>query len=410
LKDKDDKIESKIKHVVDDLLRAKMRAMVLKEKKRIDGRNLDEVRPVSCEIGLLPRTHGSALFTRGQTQSLAVTTLGTASDEQRIDDIYGEESKSFMLHYNFPPFSTGDVRPMRGPGRREIGHGVLAERAISPVLPKETEFPYTIRLVSNILESNGSSSMASVCGSSLALMDGGVPIKTAVAGISIGLIKEAEQYALLTDILGIEDHYGDMDFKVAGTANGITAIQLDLKIHGVSTDVLSEAIQQARNARLEILKVMNSTISTPRSELSKYAPKIVVFSIAKEKIGGVIGPGGKIIRKIIADNDVEIDIDDDGKVTIAGEDRQNVEKAQEEIRLIVQEAEVGKVYVGKVKRITSFGAFVEILPGKDGLVHISKLSRQRVKRVEDVVKLGDEIVVKVANIDDQGRINLIRKE
>jgi polyribonucleotide nucleotidyltransferase len=410
LKDKDDKIESKIKHVVDDLLRAKMRAMVLREKKRIDGRNLDEVRPVSCEIGLLPRTHGSALFTRGQTQSLAVTTLGTASDEQRIDDIYGEESKSFMLHYNFPPFSTGDVRPMRGPGRREIGHGALAERAISPVLPKETEFPYTIRLVSNILESNGSSSMASVCGSSLALMDGGVPIRTAVAGISIGLIKEAEQYALLTDILGTEDHYGDMDFKVAGTANGITAIQLDLKIHGVSTDVLSEAIQQARNARLEILKVMNSTISTPRSELSKYAPKIVVFSIAKEKIGGVIGPGGKIIRKIIADNDVEIDIDDDGKVTIAGEDRQNVEKAQEEIRLIVQEAEVGKVYVGKVKRITSFGAFVEILPGKDGLVHISKLSRQRVKRVEDVVKLGDEIVVKVANIDDQGRINLIRKE
>jgi polyribonucleotide nucleotidyltransferase len=252
--------------------------------------------------------------------------------------------------------------------------------------------------------------MASVCGSSLALMDGGVPIKTAVAGISIGLIKEAEQYALLTDILGTEDHYGDMDFKVAGTANGITAIQLDLKIHGVSIEVLSEAIQQARSARLKILEVMNSTISTPRSELSKYAPKIVVFSIAKEKIGGVIGPGGKIIRKIIADNDVEIDIDDDGKVTIAGEDRQNVEKAQEAIRLIVQEAEVGKVYVGKVKRITSFGAFVEILPGKDGLVHISKLSRQRVKRVEDVVKLGDEIVVKVANIDDQGRINLIRKE
>lgn len=410
LKDRDDKIESKIKHVVDDLLRVKMREMVLKEKIRIDGRALDEIRPVSCEIGLLPRTHGSALFTRGQTQSLAVTTLGTASDEQRIDDIYGEESKSFMLHYNFPPFSTGDVRPMRGPGRREIGHGVLAERAISPVLPKETEFPYTIRLVSNILESNGSSSMASVCGSSLALMDAGVPVRTAVAGISIGLIKEAEKYALLTDILGTEDHYGDMDFKVAGTADGITAIQLDLKIHGLAVDVLSEAIQWARTARLEILKVMNSTISTPRSELSKYAPKIVVFSIAKEKIGGVIGPGGKIIRKIIADNDVEIDIDDDGKVTIAGDDRQNVEKAQEAIRLIVQEAEVGKVYVGKVKRITSFGAFVEILPGKDGLVHISKLSRQRVKKVEDVVKLGDEIVVKVANIDDQGRINLIRKE
>ena len=410
LKEENDRIESKVKHVVDELLRTKMREMVLRDKKRIDGRALHEIRPVSCEIGLLPRTHGSALFTRGQTQSLAVTTLGTASDEQRIDDIYGEESKSFMLHYNFPPFSTGDVRPMRGPGRREIGHGALAERAISPVLPKETEFPYTIRLVSNILESNGSSSMASVCGSSLALMDAGVPVRTAVAGISIGLIKEGEQYALLTDILGTEDHYGDMDFKVAGTADGVTAIQLDLKVHGISIDILSEAIQLARTARVDILKVMNSTISTPRSELSKYAPKIVVFSIAKAKIGEVIGPGGKVIRKIIADNNVEIDIDDDGKVTIAGDDRQNVEKAQEAIKAIVQEAEVGKVYVGKVKRITSFGAFVEILPGKDGLVHISKLSRQRVKRVEDVVKLGDEIVVKVANIDDQGRINLIRKE
>ncbi len=410
LKDKDDKIDPKVKHVVDELLCTKMRKMVLEDKKRIDGRALTEVRPVSCEIGLLPRTHGSALFTRGQTQSLAVTTLGTASDEQRIDDIYGEESKAFMLHYNFPPFSTGDVRPMRGPGRREIGHGALAERAIRPVLPKETEFPYTIRLVSNILESNGSSSMASVCGSSLALMDAGVPVKTSVAGISMGLIKEAEKYVLLTDILGIEDHYGDMDFKVAGTADGITAIQLDLKIRGLSVEILAEAIQMARAGRLEILKVMNSTINTPRSELSKYAPKIVVFSIAKAKIGEVIGPGGKVIRKIIADNDVEIDIDDDGKVTIAGNDRQNVEKAQETISAIVQEAEVGKIYVGKVKRIMTFGAFVEILPGKEGLVHISKLSRQRVKRVEDVVKVGDEIVVKVANIDDQGRINLIRKE
>jgi polyribonucleotide nucleotidyltransferase len=410
LKDRDDKIESKVKHVVDELLCTRMRAMVLEGKNRIDGRRLDEIRPVSCEIGLLPRTHGSALFTRGQTQSLAVTTLGTASDEQRIDDIYGEESKAFMLHYNFPPFSTGDVKPMRGPGRREIGHGALAERAIRPVLPKETEFPYTIRLVSNILESNGSSSMASVCGSSLALMDAGVPIRTSVAGISMGLIKEAAQHVLLTDILGIEDHYGDMDFKIAGTTDGITAIQLDLKIQGLPLEILAEAIHTARTARLDILKVMNSTINAPRSELSKYAPKIVVFSIAKAKIGEVIGPGGKVIRKIIADNDVEIDIDDDGKVTIAGNDRQNVEKAQETINAIVQEAEVGKVYVGKVKRIMTFGAFVEILPGKEGLVHISKLSRQRVKRVEDVVKIGDEIVVKVANIDDQGRINLIRKE
>jgi polyribonucleotide nucleotidyltransferase len=410
LTEKDEDIENKVKNVVDDMLRAKMRERVLKENKRLDGRGLTEVRPVSCEIGLLPRTHGSALFTRGQTQSLAVTTLGTASDEQRIDDIYGEESKSFMLHYNFPPFSTGDVRPMRGPGRREIGHGALAERAISPVLPKETEFPYTIRLVSNILESNGSSSMASVCGSSLALMDAGVPIKTAVSGISIGLIKEDERHVLLTDILGAEDHYGDMDFKVAGTKDGVTAIQLDLKIQGLAVDVLAEAMKLAHDARLEILNVMNSTISTPRSELSKYAPKIVVFYIPKAKIGEVIGPGGKIIRKIIADNDVEIDIDDDGKVTIAGEDRQNVEKAQQTVQSIVQEAEVGKLYVGKVTRIMTFGAFVEILPGKEGLVHISKLSRTRVKKVEDVVKVGDEVVVKVANIDEQGRINLIRKE
>ncbi|UCF71642.1 MAG: polyribonucleotide nucleotidyltransferase [candidate division WOR-3 bacterium] len=410
LMDKYDDVEPKVKYVVDDLMRSEMRERVIRENKRLDGRGLEDIRPVSCEIGLLPRTHGSALFTRGQTQSLAVTTLGTASDEQRIDDIYGEESKSFMLHYNFPPFSTGDVRPMRGPGRREIGHGALAERAISPVLPKETEFPYTVRVVSNILESNGSSSMASVCGSSLALMDAGVPIKAPVSGISVGLVTENGQYVLLTDILGTEDHYGDMDFKVAGTADGVTAIQLDLKIQGLPVDVLAEAMQTARTARLEILKVMNSTISTPRSQLSKYAPKIVVFSIAKEKIGEVIGPGGKVIRKIIADNDVEIDIDDDGKVTIAGEDRHNVEKAQETVQSIVQEAEVGKLYVGKVKRIMTFGAFVEILPGKEGLVHISKLSRQRVKRVEDVVKIGDEIVVKVANIDDQGRINLIRKE
>ncbi len=410
LKEMDEDIENKVKNVIDDMLRTKVRERVLKENKRLDGRGLTEVRPVSCEIGLLPRTHGSALFTRGQTQSLAVTTLGTASDEQRIDDIYGEESKSFMHHYNFPPFSTGDVRPMRGPGRREIGHGALAERAISPVLPQETEFPYTIRLVSNILESNGSSSMASVCGSSLALMDAGVPIKTAVSGISIGLIKEDEKHVLLTDILGAEDHYGDMDFKVAGTKDGVTAIQLDLKIQGLAVDVLAQAMKLAHDARFEILNVMNSTISAPRSELSKYAPKIVVFYVAKAKIGEVIGPGGKIIRKIIADNDVEIDIDDDGKVTIAGEDRQNVEQAQQTVQSIVQEAEIGKLYVGKVTRIMTFGAFVEILPGKEGLVHISKLSRQRVKKVEDVVKVGDEVVVKVANIDEQGRINLIRKE
>jgi len=402
--------EKKVRWVVDDILRTQLRTLVLQKKKRIDGRSLTEVRPVLCEIGVLPRTHGSALFTRGQTQSLAVTTLGSASDEQRIDAIYGEESKSFMLHYNFPPFSVGDVKPLRGPGRREIGHGALAERAIVSVLPTQEAFPYTIRVVSNILESNGSSSMATVCGSSLALMDAGVPIKTAVAGISIGLVKEGDQYELLTDIIGDEDHYGDMDFKVAGTANGITAIQLDLKTRGIDVGILSKALDHAKQARSQILSLMNATIQKPREEISKYAPKNIVFSIPKEKIGEVIGPGGKTIRKIIADLDVTIDIDDDGKVTISGVDSHNVDKAQNIVQTIVQEAEVGKTYIGKVKRITKFGAFVEILPGKEGLVHISKLSRRRVRKVEDVVKIGDEITVKVSEIDNQGRINLIRKE
>ena len=408
--EEDEEIEPKVKYVVDEIMRTTMRSMVIEQKKRIDGRSFDEIRPVSCEIGVLPRTHGSAIFTRGQTQSLAVTTLGTASDEQRIDAIYGEESKSFMLHYNFPPFSTGDVKPVRGPGRREIGHGALAEKAITPLLPDEEKFPYTIRVVSNILESNGSSSMATVCGSSLSLMDAGVPIKDAVAGISIGLVKEGERYELLTDIVGDEDHYGDMDFKVAGTKQGITAIQLDLKIKGLAIDILAQAIEKARKARLAILDIMNRTISSPRSELSKYAPKIIAFSIPKEKIGEVIGPGGKVIRKIIADTEVEIDIDDDGKVTIAGPQSQNVEKAKELIKTIVQEVEVGRTYIGKVKRITNFGAFVEILPGKEGLIHISKLSKRRVRKVEDVVHIGDEVIVKVLDIDEQGRINLIRRE
>jgi polyribonucleotide nucleotidyltransferase len=410
LQETDEAIEKKVAAVVDDEFRKKMRRRVLEEKKRIDGRGLDEIRPISCEIGVLPRTHGSALFTRGQTQSLGVTTLGTASDEQRIDAIYGEESKSFMLHYNFPPFSVGEVKPIRGPSRRDIGHGALAERAISPVLPAEDSFPYTIRVVSNILESNGSSSMATVCSSSLALMDAGVPIKTAVAGISIGLVKEDNRYELLTDILGDEDHYGDMDCKVAGTEKGITVIQLDLKIEGLAIDLLSQAFAKAKDARMKILETMNKTIPTARSEISKYAPKNIVFSVPKEKIGEVIGPGGKTIRKIIADLDVTIDIDDDGKVTISGVDSYNVDKAQNIVQSIVQEAEVGKIYVGKVKRIMNFGAFVEILPGKEGLVHISKLARHRVKKVEDVVKVGDEIKVKVLEIDAQGRINLARRE
>lgn len=404
----DELIEAKIRFVLDEMIAERMRDMIIKEKKRLDGRGLKDIRNISCEIGVLPRTHGSALFTRGQTQSLAVTTLGTKSDEQRIDAIYGEESKSFMLHYNFPPFATGEVRPIRGLSRREIGHGALAERAILPVLPSEDTFPYTIRVVSNILESNGSSSMASVCSASLALMDAGVPIKTSVAGISIGLVKGSEHYELLTDIIGDEDHYGDMDFKVAGTSNGITAIQLDLKIQGVDIEILRDALFSAREARENILKIMSSTISLPRTYLSKYAPKILAFLVPKTKIGEVIGPGGKVIRKIIGETDLKIDIDDDGKVTIAGTDAELVKKAQNEILSIVQEAEVGKIYQGKVTRITNFGAFVEILPGKEGLLHISKLSRQRVRRVEDVVKLGDEIVVKVYEIDEQGRINLMR--
>jgi len=410
LAERDENIEIKVSGVVDEIIEAKMRSMVLAEKKRFDGRGLDDVRNVSCEIGILPRTHGSALFTRGQTQSLAATTLGTASDEQIVDVIYGDSSKSFMLHYNFPPFSVGEVRPMRGPGRREIGHGALAERAIMPVLPKDEKFPYTIRVVSNILESNGSSSMASVCSASLALMDAGVPIKAAVAGISIGLVKEGEKYELLSDIIGDEDHYGDMDFKVAGTKDGITAVQLDLKIQGVSVDLLEKGMAKAKAVREHILNIMNSTISVAHTELSKYAPKIVAFIVPKAKIGEVIGPGGKVIRKLCADYTVTIDIDDDGKVTIAGVDTHNVEKALSAVQGIVAEAEIGKTYTGKVTRIMNFGAFVEILPGKEGLVHISKLSRQRVKKVEDVVKVGDEIVVKVYEIDDQGRINLIRKE
>ncbi|MCX7994863.1 MAG: polyribonucleotide nucleotidyltransferase [candidate division WOR-3 bacterium] len=401
-------IELKVKYVVEKMIAEKMRKMILEEKRRFDGRGLKDIRNISCEIGVLPRTHGSALFTRGQTQSLAVTTLGTKSDEQRIDAIYGEETKSFMLHYNFPPFATGEVKPIRGPSRREIGHGALAERAILPVLPSEEVFPYTIRVVSNILESNGSSSMASVCSASLALMDAGVPIKTAVAGISIGLVKEGDRYELLTDIIGDEDHYGDMDFKVAGTKDGITAIQLDLKIQGLDIEILRQALEQAREARESILKIMSSTISSPRTSLSKYAPKILAFSIPKEKIGDVIGPGGKVIRRIIGDSDLKIDITDDGKVTIAGSDPEKVNKAKTEILGIVQEAEVGKIYIGKVTRITNFGAFVEILPGKEGLLHISKLSRQRVRRVEDVVKPGDEVIVRVYEIDEMGRINLMR--
>jgi polyribonucleotide nucleotidyltransferase len=397
-----------ILEVIDLIAEEDTRKRILEQKKRLDGREVDEIRPISCAIGVLPRTHGSALFTRGQTQCLAVTTLGTKSDEQIIDDVEMERSKSFMLHYNFPPFATGEVKPLRGPSRRDIGHGALAERSLQPLLPKEEAFPYTIRVVSDILESNGSSSMATVCGSSLSLMDAGVPIKAPVAGIAMGLVKENEHYTILTDIIGAEDHYGDMDFKVAGTKQGITGIQLDLKITGIPLAILTEALNQGFNAYHQILDIMAKTIAQPRQSISQYAPKIVVFKIPVDKIGEVIGPGGKIIRKIIEETKVEIDIEDDGRVIISALSTEALEAGKARVLGIVQEVEVGKTYVGKVKRITNFGAFVEVLPGKEGLVHISRLAPHRVKRVEDVVKLGDKIDVKCIGIDDLGRVDLAR--
>lgn len=398
-----------ILEVIDTIAREDTRRRILEERRRLDARSLDEIRPISCAISVLPRTHGSALFTRGQTQCLVVTTLGTKSDEQIIDDVEREESKSFMLHYNFPPFATGETKPLRGPSRREIGHGALAEKSIEPLLPPEDSFPYTIRVVSDVLESNGSSSMATVCGASLSLMDAGVPIKSPVAGIAIGLVKEDDRYELLTDIIGAEDHYGDMDFKVAGTTKGITGIQLDLKIPGISLDIFAEALKRATDARLQILETMARTINEPRKSISQFAPKIVTFRIPKDKIGEVIGPGGKTIRKIIETTGVEIDIEDDGKVTIAGPSSEALEKGKNQVLAIAEEVEVGKTYLGEVKRITSFGAFVEILPKKEGLVHISHLAPFRVKRVEDVVKIGDKILVKVIGIDELGRVNLSKR-
>jgi polyribonucleotide nucleotidyltransferase len=402
--------KSKVLEIIDDIARTDMRQRILENGIRLDSRTATEIRPISCATSILPRTHGSALFTRGQTQCLAVTTLGTKSDEQIVEDIERQETKSFMLHYNFPGFSTGEVRPVRGPGRREIGHGALAERAIEAVLPIGDSFPYTIRVVADILESNGSSSMATVCSSSLSLMDAGVPIKNAVAGISIGLVKEGDKYVLLSDIIGSEDHYGDMDFKIAGTKNGITAIQLDLKIIGVPISILKEAVEQATKVRHEILGIMSKTIESPRSCISQYAPKIVAFKIKKEKIGEVIGPGGKIIRKILEETGAEIDIDDDGKVTISAPSDEQLSKARARVLEITEEVEVGKIYTGTVRRITNFGAFVEILPGKEGLVHISQLAQNRVKNVSDVLKIGDVIKVKCMEIDDMGRINLSKRQ
>lgn len=389
----------------------KIRNLVLKEKKRCDGRTPTEIRPITCEIGLLPRTHGSALFTRGETQSLAVTTLGTVSDEQRTEGYTGESSKTFMLHYNFPPFSVGEARPVRGPGRREIGHGALAERALLAVMPLPQEFPYTVRIVSDILESNGSSSMASICGGCLSLMDAGVPIKDIVAGIAMGLITDKDNLVILTDILGAEDACGDMDFKVAGTKKGITAFQLDIKLkEGLSLAVLKKGMEQARVGRLFIIDKMSETIQAPRENVSVHAPKIQTIQIDTNKIGAVIGPGGKNIKRIIEETGATIEIEDDGKVIISSTDDESINKATTTIKQMTQEAEVGTIYEGTVKSIMDFGAFVEIFPGASGLVHISELADRFVKKVEDVVQIGDEIKVIVTEIDNKGRINLSKKQ
>ncbi|MGI6533292.1 MAG: polyribonucleotide nucleotidyltransferase [Peptococcia bacterium] len=399
-----------VENVLDDIVKRYLRKLITVDKIRPDGRALDEIRPITCEVGVMPRTHGSGLFTRGQTQVLNIATLGAIGDEQILDGIDLEESKRYMHHYNFPPYSVGETRPMRGPGRREIGHGALAERALEPMIPSEEEFPYTIRLVSEVLESNGSTSMASVCGSTLSLMDAGVPIKAPVAGVAMGLIKEGEYYSILTDIQGLEDANGDMDFKVAGTAQGITALQMDIKIPGIDRNILRDALEQARKGRLFILGKMLEVISEPRKELSPYAPRIITTTIDPEKIRDVIGPGGKMIKKIIDLTGVKIDIEDDGRVYIAAVDVEAGQQALQMIETLTKDVEVGGIYLGKVNRLMNFGAFVEILPGKEGLVHISQLAEGRVAKVEDAVSVGDEILVKVTEIDRQGRINLSRKE
>ena len=398
-----------VEETLHDIVKKEVRRLITHEKIRPDGRRLDEIRPISCQVGLLPRTHGSALFTRGNTQALSVCTLGALGDMQILDGIDLEESKRFMHHYNFPPFSVGEARPIRGPGRREIGHGALGERALLKVIPPEEEFPYTIRLVSEVLESNGSTSQASICASTLALMDAGVPIKAPVAGVAMGLIKDGEHVSILTDIQGMEDHLGDMDFKVAGTAKGITAIQMDIKIDGIDREILSRALAQAREGRLFILGKMLEVLAEPRKQLSPYAPKIITLKIDPEKIRDVIGTGGKVINKIIDDTGVKIDIEQDGRVFIYSADEAANEKARQIIEGIVKDVVVGEVYVGTVRRIEKFGAFVEILPNKEGLVHISQLSTERVAKTEDVVKIGDKITVKVTEIDQMGRINLSRK-
>jgi len=386
-----------------------IRGSITRDGRRIDGRTNKDIRAISCDVAILPRTHGSGLFTRGETQALVATTLGTADDEQRVDALIGESTKKFMLHYNFPPFSVGEARPLRSASRRDIGHGNLAERALSYVLPTAEAFPYTIRIVSEVLESNGSSSMATVCGSTLSLMDAGVPIKDPVAGIAMGLIKEGDTFVVLSDILGDEDHVGDMDFKVAGTRTGVTAIQMDIKIKGLPKEILSAALEQAREGRLHILDIMQKTISEPRPDISPRAPRIVSIMVRPDKISAVIGPGGKNIKGIIAATGCKIDVEDDGKVSVASADQASIERALDLIRGLTAEAEIGRIYKGKVRKIMDFGAFVEIIPGCDGLVHISQLANERVANVRDVLNEGDEVMVKVLEIDSQGKIRLSRK-
>jgi polyribonucleotide nucleotidyltransferase len=400
-----------IHHILGDLEYHALRSQVLSTKKRVDGRGTTEVRPISIDIGLLPRAHGSALFTRGQTQALVAVTLGTANDVQRLDSIDSpaETTKSFMLHYNFPPFSTGEVRPVRGTSRREIGHGNLAERALQGVLPDFADFPYTLRIVSEILESNGSSSMATVCGGSLAMMDAGVPIRSAVAGVAMGLIKEGKKYAILTDILGTEDHLGDMDFKVAGTENGITSIQMDIKIEGLDLQIMKEALAQAKEGRLHILGEMNKALSAPRADLSAYAPRIVTLQINPEKIGDLIGPKGKTIRGIQDETGAELTVDDTGLVTIAAVGGDAMQRARQMVQAITAEPEIGATYEGTVKTTTAFGAFVEIMPGTEGLVHISELKHGRTDKTEDVVNKGDRVTVKLLDRDERGRLRLSMK-
>ncbi|NIO00928.1 MAG: polyribonucleotide nucleotidyltransferase [Candidatus Latescibacteria bacterium] len=401
--------ERYISAVLEEIERKEVRRMVLEEGVRIDGRGPKDIRQITCEVGVLPRAHGSALFTRGETQSLVASTLGTGQDEQMLDTIEGESWKRYMLHYNFPPFSVGEVGFFRGPGRREIGHGALAERAIKPVIPSEEDFPYTIRVVSDILESNGSSSMATVCGGSLALMDAGVPIPRAVSGIAMGLIIEDDKVEILSDILGAEDHLGDMDFKVTGTQQGITSFQMDVKVEGVTMDILKRALEQAREGRMHILGEMDKTISRPREEISVFAPKIVMLKVPVDKIREIIGPGGKVIRSIQEETGATIEVEDDGTVKVAAVDKASSDAAVKRIEEIIEEPEIGKVYDGVVKSILNFGAFVEILPGKDGLLHISEISYRRIARVEDVLKVGDVIRVKVIDINGDGKIRLSKK-